>query len=481
MAQAETSNLSPLGVWRRFQNFSASLAGRLLAITAATVLIGEALIFAPALAEFHEDWLRERMNLSQVAALALEVSPDIEIAESLEYELLTNAGVQRAALQREGERVLLLEDPNAAPSGELITYDYTHARGLQRFLWAFETLFAPPGRTLRVMARPRFESGEFIEIVLTEAPLKQALADFASRFIRASMLILIAAGALIYVSLTIAFVGPMHDLTEAIERFRDRPEDVSIAFPRSRRQDEIGRAQRAAADMAEQVRNALRQKERLAALGSAVARIGHDLRNMLATAQLVADRLGKSGDAEVRRLAPRLEKTIDRAAGLASSTLKYGRADEKAPELQRVDVATAATDAASDALLGFDQVRYRADVEHGLACVADPEHLHRIFVNLMRNAAQAMMSSPQPEKTLLVRAQRTEGRCEIEIVDRGPGVRADMRDRLFQPFVSAAPEAGGTGLGLAIARELTRAMGGELTLTRTGAEGATFKIELPAA
>jgi signal transduction histidine kinase len=201
---------------------------------------------------------------------------------------------------------------------------------------------------------------------------------------------------------------------------------------------------------------------------------------MLSTASLVADRLGKSEDEEVRRLAPRLERTIDRAAGLASSTLKYGRADEKAPELQRVDVLTVAADTAADALVGFEGIHYRSDIEAGLACVADPEHLHRILVNLMRNAAQAMLHHDRPDKSVFVRATRVEGRCEIEVIDLGPGVNENLRERLFEPFVSAAPEAGGTGLGLAIARELTRAMGGELTLTRTGAEGSTFKIELPA-
>jgi len=471
------------GPVRQIREYAGSLAGRLLALTVIAVLIGEALLFAPALANFHQDWLRERMNLAQVAALALEVSPDLEIAESLEYELLTNAEVQRAALQRAGERVLLLEDASAPPPASYVTYDFTHARGAQTFLWAFETFFAPPGRTLRVLARPRFESGEFIEIFLNEAPLKRAMSEFAGSFVFTSLWILIAAGVLIYMTLTMAFVGPMHALTEAIERFRNKPEDVSIAFPRSQRRDEIGRAQRAAADMAEQVRNSLRQNERLAALGAAVARIGHDLRNMLSTAQLVADRLSKSQDEEVRRLASRLEKTIDRAAGLATSTLKYGRADEKPPDLQRVDISAIASDAAADALLGFEGINYRGAIEPGLACMADPEHLHRILVNLMRNAAQAMQNHQRPDgdRTLLVRAERVGGRCDIEIVDRGPGVRENLRERLFEPFVSAAPEAGGTGLGLAIARELTRAMGGELTLTRTGAEGATFKIELPAA
>lgn len=468
------------GPLRRVRDFFDSLAGRLLGLTALAVLAGEIFVFAPALVGFHENWLRERVSLAQIAALALEVTPDYDIAETLEYELLTNAGVQRVAMQRDGERVLLLEDPNATTQA-LIIYDYTSATGMQRFRWAVETFFAPPGRVLRVMARPRFESGDFIEIVLDEGPLKRAMNLFAQRFARVSTLILMAAGALIYIALSAAFVGPMRDLTEAIERFRDRPEDVSIAFPRSKRSDEIGRAQRAAADMAEQVRNALRQNERLAALGAAVARIGHDLRNMLSTAQLVADRLAQSEDPAVRQLAPRLERTIDRAAGLAASTLKYGRADEAPPVLQRVIVAEAAEEASADALIGFGPIEYKPDIENTLACIADPDHLHRILVNLVRNAGQAMKEHGARDKWLIIRAARVEGRCEIDVIDHGPGIRDNLRARLFEPFVSAAPEAGGTGLGLAIARELTRAMGGELELTRTGAEGTTFRITLPAA
>ncbi len=466
--------------WRATRTFVDSLAGRLLALTVGAVMAGEAFIFAPALATFHETWLRERMNLSQIAALALEGSPEQAIADTLEYELLTNAGVLRAALQREGERVLLLEGAEAPDPDAMVTYDYTTATPAQRFFWAFETWFAPDGRVLQVMARPRFESGQFIEIVLHERALKRAMDRFARSFALLSTLILMVAGGMVYFALTMMFVRPMYDLTRGIERFRDKPEDVSIAFPRSSRADEIGRAQRAAADMAEQVRNALKQRERLAALGAAVARIGHDLRNMLSTAQLVADKLGRSEDPDVRRLAPRLERTIDRAAGLAASTLKYGRADEKAPDLQRVDIAPAVEEALGEAMAGFENVEPRLEIESDLAAIADPEHLHRILSNLTRNAAQAMSGHTRADRVLLVRAVRIEGRCEIDVIDRGPGVRENLRARLFEPFVSAAPEAGGTGLGLAIARELTRAMGGELELTRTGAEGSTFRVTLPA-
>ncbi|MBI3439733.1 MAG: HAMP domain-containing histidine kinase [Proteobacteria bacterium] len=468
------------GLWGAIRAFTNSLAGRLLGLTAVIVLAIEICVFLPALARFHEDWIRERINQAQIAALALE--PGNDIADALEDQLLTNAEVQHVALQREGERVLLLGDPNAGPPAvPPVTYDYTTASATQRFMWAYDTFFAPPARILRVLAKPRFEAGDFIEIVLREAALKRAMEAYAWNFLWASTLILVAVATLIYGMLTVAFVRPMRELTEAIERFRDKPEDVSIAFPRSRSADEIGRAQRAAADMAEQVRNSMRQKDRLAALGAAVARIGHDLRNMLSTAQMVADRLSKSEDPEVQRQAQRLERTIARASGLAAGTLKYGRADEKAPELHRLDVAPAVEDAADDGLVGFDDIAYRPEIEAGLACIADPEHFHRIVTNLVRNAAQAMRQDAIGSKEVIVRAARFETRCEIEIIDHGTGVRENLRERLFEPFVSAAPEAGGTGLGLAIARELTRAMGGELELTRTGAEGSTFKITLPAA
>ncbi|HCK84741.1 MAG TPA: hypothetical protein DHW63_09580 [Hyphomonadaceae bacterium] len=201
---------------------------------------------------------------------------------------------------------------------------------------------------------------------------------------------------------------------------------------------------------------------------------------MLATAQLVADRLKQSEDPAVRQLAPRLERTIDRAAGLAASTLKYGRADEAPPRLQRVIVAEAAEEAAAEALVGF-AMDYRADIETGLACMADPDHLHRVLSNLVRNAAQAMKDHARAEKAVTVRGILVDGRCEIDVIDHGPGVPEKLRARLFEPFVSAAPEAGGAGLGLAIARELTLAMGGNLELARSGAEGATFRVTLPAA
>jgi signal transduction histidine kinase len=352
-------------------------------------------------------------------------------------------------------------------------FDYTEAHPLTETGWAFETLFAKPGRVLRVLARPRFESGEAIEIVLNEAPLKRGLGAFAGHFLFVSLLILIAAASLIYAALVFAFVRPMRRLTRAIERFRDAPEDASTQFVRSNRRDEIGRAERAAADMAARIRADLKQRERLAALGASVARIAHDLRNALATAQVTTERLARSHDDDVRAVSGRLERSIDRASRIAESALLYGRADEAAPKLESVDVEKALREALDDALSNFPGQQFALSVETNLKALADADHLHRILVNLLRNAGRAMAGRAG---NIEARAFAREDRVVIEIADCGPGIPETLRETLFAPFISADRQ-GGTGLGLAIARELARGMGGELLLARSDTHGVTFTLD----
>ena len=460
-----------ISAWRRA---SEGLTARLLALAIAAALIGEAALFAPALAEFHQSWLHERVNLAQTAALALEAAPGAEIAPALREELLQNAEVKRVALKRAQERVLILEAPLEAAPASLRLFDYTQAGAMTRMAWAFETLLAPPGRVLRVLARPRFETGEEIDIVLNEAPLKRDLAAFARRFLIVSMLIVVAGAALIFAALHFAFVRPMRGLTFALERFRDAPEDASTRFIHGARADEIGRAERAAADMAAQIRSSLKQRERLAALGAAVARIAHDLRNALATAQITAERLAQSSDDQVRALSARLERAIGRASHLAEETLRFGRAEEAAPNLQDVLLAPALREAVEDALTGFADARAEIICADALCAQADPEHLHRILVNLLRNAARAMAGR---EGVITLSAREEGGRALIEIVDQGPGVPEALRESLFSPFISSDRQ-GGAGLGLTIARELARAMGGDVSLVQSDAAGAAFCVSL---
>lgn len=464
----------------RLRRFFEGLAGRLLALTILVVLASALLIFLPALASFHELRVRDRINLAQTAALALEASPDL--SPGLQRELLENAEVLRIALRRDQVRELLLESEEDAPVGAPRTFDYRTASDFERFGWAFETLFAPRGRVLRVVAEPRFESGDFIEIVLNEAPLKREMWTYARQTALAVFIVSLFTGAFVYVLLTWMFVRPVTALTQRIERFRDAPEDATIFAATSRRVDEIGRADRAVADMAEHVRASLRQRERLAGLGAAVARIGHDLRNALSTARLVADRLSKSEDPSVVQAAPRLERAIDRASRLASETLRFGKAEEAAPVLAPVRLGDAAAEALDDALAAFPEIARRADIAADLVVRADADHLHRILVNLLRNGAQAVAASGRGgvADALTLSASRRGAAIVIAVADRGPGLPEAARVHLFEPFRSA-DRAGGAGLGLAIARELARAQGGDIVLAKSDAEGTTFGISLPAA
>lgn len=460
--------------------FTRSLSSRVLGLVIAFALAGEVAIFVPSLAAYHRAWLQERVNAAQIAALALEAAPGQDITESLRHELLENAEVKRVALKRDGTRELRLDALSTEDEMPDMRAIDMRAMGLTAStLSAFEALTAPPDRMLRVLATPRLESGEFIEIVIAEAPLKRDLGTFAVRTLAVSVVVLLIACSLIYLTLNAVLVRPISRLTSHIERFRNRPEDVTYDIQPSGRTDEIGRAENALAAMESQVRAALRQRARLAGLGAAVAKLAHDLRNSIATAQLVTEQLAASDDPKVRQTAPRLERVIARAGGLAEAALRYGRAEERAPLLQSVALARALDEAAADALSAFPKAQWINNVVPTSTVFADAEHLNRIIVNIVRNAAQASVNASRPTR-IEARACFTQQSTILEIVDSGPGVPSNVQGKMFEPF-SASSRAGGTGLGLAIARELANAMGGDVALAATGPNGSVFAISLRAA
>jgi hypothetical protein len=196
---------------------------------------------------------------------------------------------------------------------------------------------------------------------------------------------------------------------------------------------------------------------------------------------LVTERLSRSDDPSVRQAAPRLERAIGRAAGLAAATLRYGRAEEAAPVLARINVRSAVEEAVEEATAAFANVSRRIDVGGDAFVLADADQLHRILANLIRNAAQAAAQNEAGgDDQIVVRAQRRGTAIAISIADRGGGVAESAQAHLFEPFVSSKRREG-TGLGLAIARELARAMGGDVVLASTSPDGAVFEVSLPAA
>jgi signal transduction histidine kinase len=274
----------------------------------------------------------------------------------------------------------------------------------------------------------------------------------------------------------------MQRITFAMERFRADPDDPEARVQLSGRRDEIGRAEAELGRMQADLRVALNSRARLAALGEAVAKINHDLKNMLTGAQLASERLAALKDPKVSQALPRLERALDRAVKLASDVLAYGKTQEAAPETQTVRLVEALDEAAAEARLADSGVKFASKVSTADQVIADPDQLHRILVNLLRNARQAIehQEARKAPGRIEVSLEALGGASLIRISDNGPGVPPRIRERLFQPFAgSGRPDS--TGLGLAIARELAQGHGGDLTLSVTGEEGTVFELRLPGA
>jgi signal transduction histidine kinase len=212
-----------------------------------------------------------------------------------------------------------------------------------------------------------------------------------------------------------------------------------------------------------------------------VAKISHDLRNILTSATLFADRIEGSEDPTVRRLAPKIVGSLTRAVNLCEATLAFGRVDEPPPNLARCALARIVDDVVEGERLaaGEAEISFAEDVPAGLMIRADAEQLHRVIQNLVRNARQAILATGRAGEISL-RGWEEEDAWWIEVADTGPGLPPRAREHLFQAFQGGVAK-GGTGLGLPIAAELVRGHGGRLELHRTGPDGTVFTIWLPKA
>jgi signal transduction histidine kinase len=336
-------------------------------------------------------------------------------------------------------------------------------------------LFQGGERFVYVVAGTRIKGAQSIGLVLNEAPIRAAMLDYAERTIITSLFLSLMTAVLVFLSLYFILVRPMARFTRAMVTFRENPEDPAHIVAASNRKDEIGVAERELAAMQRDLYASLQQKNRLAALGAAMARIQHDLRNILSNAQLASDRLAALDDPMVKRLAPRLVSSIDRAVALATRTLRYGRAAEPAPERRALPLAPLIEEAVEAALAPLNSsVDTIIRVDAGLHAEADSEQLFRIVLNLIRNAAEAI---GQAEGQIQVNALRQGAVTIIDVCDTGPGIPANAREKLFKPFATVSK--GGSGLGLAIARELARAHGGDVTLFATSGQGTVFRVTIP--
>ncbi|MDF0602569.1 HAMP domain-containing sensor histidine kinase [Psychromarinibacter sp. C21-152] len=452
-----------------------SLSGRFLILTTVFVMLAEVLIFVPSVARFREDYLLLRLEKAQIASLAL-LANDMIDAE-LERELLQNAGVFNVVLRRNEARQLILSSEIPQPISA--TFDLRDPHALELIRDALWRLWHTDNEVIRVMGNPVREAGLLIEVTMETAPLRAELIDYGLRILALSAVISVVTAFLLFLAVRRFLVRPIKRVVRAMISYAEAPEDARRIIQPTASVTELRDAEVALAELQTQMSGALRQKERLAQLGGAVAKISHDLRNILTTAQLFGDRLERSEDPMVKRAAPKLVSSISRAVNLCESTLAFGKAEEPPPALDRVMLADLVGDVieAERLACGEHDVSFSEDVPASMVVRADPEQLYRVIGNLARNARQAIVASGEPGE-IAVQADETETEWVVRIRDTGPGLPPKARDHLFQPFQGGARK-GGFGLGLAIAAELVRGHGGQLQLEDTGPSGTSFAIHLP--
>jgi signal transduction histidine kinase len=455
------------------------LSGKLFALTACAIMMGEVVFYVPSVASYRLAWLNDRLAAAQTAALVFRAAPEEMVPESLSRQILGSIGAHMLAMRVDQKRrVLASTDLHAQIRQDVDTRDMSMAHSI---IGALDTLLFCQDRDIMRVVGPAPMGGEFIEIVIDEGPLRRAMWRYSRNILVISLIISTIAAALLYLALHYMFVRPMHRITRNMIAFRDDPENPARVITVSGRPDEIGIAERELATMQHDIASMLQQKSRLAALGLAVSKINHDLRNLLASAQLISDRLAHLPDPRVQRFAPKLVRALERAIDLCQSTLSYGRAQERPPDRKMIPFEALVDEVRETLDLGPDaRIGWVSAIERGLMVDADHDQLLRVLINLARNAVQALETRAPNDPArdqIRVTGRRQGAVVMIEVADTGPGFPEKARAHLFEAF-QGSTRSGGTGLGLAIASELVRAHSGEIRLA-DGTIGAAFHIVIP--
>jgi signal transduction histidine kinase len=447
-----------------------SLSARLWLLATLAVLLSEVVVFLPYIAHERQDWLTDRIEDASLALIAASGAP---LDPPKRDELLRLAGVEAVRVGQPGVTDLMVGHDTGAT---VAVFDLTQTNLFTGIGRALAAIVRTQDRMVRVVARSPHDANVTVEVVIHEKALGDALRQFARDFAGISLLVAAVTGGLVYLAVLVLLVRPMHRITGSIAAFRADPERTVPLDPddvTGLRNDEIAIAGRELAAMQHELRAALWRNARLAALGTVVAKVSHDLRGILTPALLVAERLQFSPDPKVQRAGETLAQAVDRATDLVRRTLDYAREGPPLLALAPVELAPLVDEAAQTATPAGSGLRVENAVDASVGVKADRNQMFRVLVNLLRNAAEA------GARNVRVSARRTKP-VELDVEDDGPGLPEAVRADLFRAF-AASMQGGGAGLGLAISRDLMVAHGGGIELLETGPTGTTFRLTLPAA
>jgi signal transduction histidine kinase len=454
------------------------LSAKLLVLTACFVLLAEVLIFVPSIAAYRVRWLEEKLGTAAALSIVLIDEDADSRSRQVQDDVLTAIGAKAIAVRDEGVSRLLVVATMPPEVDEHV--DLGNTTMLADMRSALDTLLFGGERMLRVFGKVGDSPKEF-EIVLSDRKLRVAMLGFSRNVAFLALLISLTTAMLVYFTIDRIMIRPIRAMTRSMLDFGRRPDDPGLVIVPGGRDDEIGVAERELARMQADLQKTLGEQKHLADLGLAVSKINHDMRNILASAQLMSDRLGAIKDPAVQSIAPKLLRALDRAVSYSSGVLAYGRTQEAPPVRRRLRLRQVVEDVQNLLGVGPEQnVEFVNGVDAGFEIDADPEQLFRILTNLCRNAVEAMTSQPDPSTVnrLAIMAERQGSVSRVLVSDTGPGLPKKARENLFAAFRGSA-RSGGTGLGLAIAQELARAHGGSLDLVESIGGRTVFAVVIP--
>ncbi|MBT5185447.1 MAG: HAMP domain-containing histidine kinase [Kordiimonadaceae bacterium] len=451
-----------------------SLSTRLLMFTIFFVLIAEILIYVPSIASFRQNWIEQKITAANIAILVIEAAPDYIVSRMLADELLSSTETHSI--------IRIMGEDNQQALFAIEEFEISAKYDMRNLSWwvsikdAFTALshMQNNGRIIEVTGHAMGNLDEDIIITFNEDLLYSDMYTYSGNIVLLTIVISLFTAMLVYYSLSNLFVRPVKKITDNLVAFRKAPEDMTTSFIPEDREDEIGVVMREFSAMQEDIRKALNQKTHLAKLGSAISNINHDLRNMLASVQLVTDHLATIDNPIVQQLAPRFVKSLDRAIRLCENTLQYGGGDIEKPKIDTCDLRSLIDDVSTSlGLLDNSNIKLINKITPGFEINVDNDQIFRVFMNICRNAVQAIIDKGH----ITVRNTLEDNMVLIDITDTGPGIPDKIKQNLFEPFKSGSN--GGAGLGLAISKEIIIAHGGTLELIESNDKGSTFRITLP--